>query len=219
MRRVWLGDEVVHDAVGDVHGGEALDGAADPDGAALFGAGGELCGVPDIGVEEFDLVAAEFLDAGAADGGLALGEQLDAGPVVEADASLGDFALDHVVEPVAFEEVAEVGVHAFGLLERSGEDADLDAGLEDEVEGGGDGAEVGFAAAAVGPDDAVSGRAVFEEGVCEVGEGGVVVVEEGVAGCAEAEVVLEPGGEFGVGGGGGAGEVGHGGSGGRGAGI
>ena len=63
------GDEVVHEAEGDMEGGEAFDGAGDGDVVcvAMFFSDGELCGFPDIFVEEFDLIAAEFLDSCASD--------------------------------------------------------------------------------------------------------------------------------------------------------
>lgn len=61
-----LAEEVVHDAVGEVHSAEALDGAVDEEVAALLAAGDELSGFPDIGAEEFNFIAAKFLDAGAA---------------------------------------------------------------------------------------------------------------------------------------------------------
>jgi hypothetical protein len=48
-------------------------------------------------------------------------------------------------------------VHAPALLDGTGEDADLALGFEEEVEESGDRGEVGFAAAAVGPDGAVGG--------------------------------------------------------------
>ena len=85
-----IGEEFLHEAVGDVHGGEGVDGAAD-DGelGELDGAGGELGGGPDGGVEEFGFVAAEFLDAGAADGAVGLGEDFGDGAVGEFEAAAG----------------------------------------------------------------------------------------------------------------------------------
>ena len=76
-----------------------------------------MCGFPDIGVEEFDFVASEFLDACASDGGLGLCEEFDDGAVDELDASFGDFAFDEFVEWFGGEECAEVCVHSFGLVE------------------------------------------------------------------------------------------------------
>lgn len=67
-----------------------------------------------------------------------------------------------------------MGVHSFGLVERSGEDSDFDGWFEDEVEESGDGGVEGFASSTVGPDDAVSWVSVLEEGVGEVFERGVV---------------------------------------------
>ena len=58
---------------------------------------------------------------------------------------------------IALEEGAEVVVHAPALLNGAGENADLAAALEEEVEQRGDGGEEGFAAATVGPDGAVGG--------------------------------------------------------------
>jgi hypothetical protein len=63
-------DQGVHDRAGLVPGADGFDSCADVDHAAAFGAGDELGGFPNIGVEEVDLVAAEALGARAADGGL-----------------------------------------------------------------------------------------------------------------------------------------------------
>ena len=64
------GDEFVHESEGDMEGGEAFDGAWDGRVFTMLFTDGELCGFPDIGVEEFDFVAAEFLDSCTSDGGL-----------------------------------------------------------------------------------------------------------------------------------------------------
>ena len=69
----------------------------------------------------------------------------------------GGDAFGDVIEGVVFKERAEVVIHALALLEGTGEDADLAAGLEEEIEERGDGAEESFAAATVGPDGAVGG--------------------------------------------------------------
>lgn len=71
------GDEVVHESEGDMECGEAFDGAWDGLVFADLFSDSQLCGFPDIGVEEFDFVASEFLDACASDGGLGLGEEFD----------------------------------------------------------------------------------------------------------------------------------------------
>lgn len=64
------GDEFVHESEGDMECGEAFDGAWDGRVFTMLFTDGELCGFPDIGVEEFDFVAAEFLDSCTSDGGL-----------------------------------------------------------------------------------------------------------------------------------------------------
>ena len=74
------------------------------------------------------------------------------------------------------------------------------------------GAEEGFAAATVGPDDAVGGRvgrgeAALEEGEDEVVKGRGVAVDDGGAGELDVEVGGDPGVEF-VGGGGDGREIG-----------
>ena len=70
--------------------------------------------------------------------------------------------------------LAEVGVHFVGLFEAAAEDADLDAGLEEQIEEGGECAEHGFSAAAAGPDGGIGGVFGFEKGVGEVVDGGLV---------------------------------------------
>lgn len=126
-------------------------------------------------------------------------EELDDGAVDEFDLSFGDFAVDQLIEWFGCEEGAEVGVHSFGLVEGSGEDSDFDAWLEDEVEECGDGGVEGFASASVGPDDAVSWLTVFEEGVGEVFEWGVVAFDEGGGWDSDVEVGVDPLGELLVG--------------------
>ena len=136
-------------------------------------------------------------------------EDLGGGPVGELDASIGDglggVLIEESSEFVAFEDGAEVVVHAFGLFEGSAEGSDLDAGFEDEVECGGESGVEGFAGAACGPDDGVSWGSVagsevggvgFEEGVAEVVEGGAVSWCEGVSWHDDAECVSEPGVEL-----------------------
>src|SRR5690606_24820664 len=118
-------------------------------------------------------------------------EELDLGAVGESEAGLGDAAVDHGGEGLAGEEGAEVGVHACGLVHGAAEDADLDAVLEDEVQEGGDGAEEGLAAAAVGPEDAVAWGAGLLEGVPEVVERGVVALDQGAVRGVEVEVLAQ----------------------------
>lgn len=91
-------DERVHEAMREVHGAEALDGAGDVELAAAFGARDELGGLPDLALEEFDLVAAEFLDACATDGGLGLREEFEFRAVLEDEAFVGERAVDLVGE-------------------------------------------------------------------------------------------------------------------------
>src|SRR5690606_5266490 len=104
------------------------------------------------------------------------------------------------------EEGAEVVIKAAALLDGSGEEVDLDAGLEEEVEERGDGGEEGLAAAAAGPDDCVDlgliegiagvvrvEGASFEEGVGEVLKGGGGAVHERCARDAEVDVRGEEG--------------------------
>lgn len=77
------------------------------------GFGGELGGGPDFGVEELDFVAAEFLDAQAADGAFGLGEDGGGGAVFQRDAAIaGGGAGDAVVG-----ELEDVGVEVFPHLE------------------------------------------------------------------------------------------------------
>ena len=72
------------------------------------------------------------------------------------------------------EEFAEVFVHSLCLFERACEYADFDPWFEDEVEGGCECAEKGFAAAAVCPDDAVCWLLVCLRFVVDVWEMGGV---------------------------------------------
>ena len=67
---VGVVEECGHDAVGAVEGGEGFDGAVYELSAELFGACGELCGVPDVVVEEVDFVASEFVRSYASYGGV-----------------------------------------------------------------------------------------------------------------------------------------------------
>jgi len=214
-----IADEIPHEAVGAVHGGEGLDGAADvgAPGAGRRGDGArdELGGAPEIGVEEIDLVAADFLDARAADGGLAGGEDADARAGGDVDGAGGDATVDDAGDAGAGEQCAKIFVHALALFERAGEDADLHGGLEEEVEERGDRAEECLAAAAAGPDDAVGGARggrgegresplagaaavifALEVGVDEVFERSAVAVNDGAFGDGEAEVAEEPFVEF-----------------------
>ncbi len=79
-----------------------------------------------------------------------------AGRVVgEAELAFGDGAARRGGEGWGEEDVFEVGVHAGGLFAGAGEDGDFDGWFVEEVEGGGDGGEVGLAGAAGGPDDGV----------------------------------------------------------------
>lgn len=132
-------DEFLHESANDVAGGDGFDGAAN----AGKGAGGELGSGPDLAVEEFDFVAADFLDAGATDGAVGLGEDFDGGVIFEFESFAGGLGGEELGE-VGEEEGAEVGVHFFTLFEGAGEDADLDAGLEEEIEESGDGGDLGY---------------------------------------------------------------------------
>jgi hypothetical protein len=118
-----------------------------------------LSRVPDIAREEVNFIAAEFLHARAADGGLALCEQFDAAPVDEREFGFCHF-LDERVQfrAIICEDAAEVRVHAFALIKRTGEDTDFDAGLEDEIKRGRERAQKGLSTAAVCPHDAVGGH-------------------------------------------------------------
>jgi len=78
------------------------------------------------------------------------------------------------------------------LIFAAAEDADLDAGLEEQVEERGDGADHGFAAAAAGPDDGVGFGCGFEEGVLEVIERGVVAGADGGFGEVDGGECLDP---------------------------
>lgn len=205
-----------------MHGAEAFDAALDGDGTdagdvEAIRARGEHRGLVEIVFEEFGFVAAEGLNAGASDGGVRLGEEFDLRAVGEREPGFADAAFDEIGESVPGEEIAEVRVHALGLVETAAEDSDLDSGLVEEIESGGDGAEEGLAAASSGPDDAVDGlrgrierivlvdlvveleaASALEEGVGEIVEGGLVGWDDGGGRELEFEEVAEPGGELGA---------------------
>jgi hypothetical protein len=151
-----------------VHGGEDFNGAA----SEGRGFGGELSGAPDGIGEEFNFIAAHFLNACAADGLFGGGEDFDAGAVAELESFAGDSAIELIGEGGGDPE-AEAVVHFFGLLFGAGEDADLSGGFEEEIQESGGGADGGFAAAAAGPDDGVSlmELAAFKEDMVDVIEG------------------------------------------------
>ncbi len=128
---------------------------------------GKLRRLPDGGVEEFDFIAAEFLDALATDAAIGLCEDFDARAIGEFETALGGALFEEDGE-VSVGEVAEVAVHFFGLLEAAAEDADLDAGFEEEIEERRDGPDGGFSSAAAGPDDSVAGGVFLEETVSEI---------------------------------------------------
>ncbi len=177
-----LPDDIVHEAEGLVHGTEDFE----PGGDLVAGLGGELGGLPDFGVEEFDFVAAEALNVFAANAFLGLGEDVDAGAVGEA-AVVGAGGFGEIGAEAGVEVVAEVVVHEAGLVVGAAEDAGLDVGQGEAFDEGGDGAELGFAAAAVGPDDQVAGMGAVEDAFAEVIEGGVVVRADGLGGDFEVE--------------------------------
>src|SRR6201999_380662 len=102
----------------------------------------KLGGLPDGGIEKLDLIAAEFLDALAADGTIGLREDMDARAVEEFEAALGGRGFEEGGE-VALDELEKTCVHFFRLLEGAAKNTDLDTGLEEEIEEGGDGADGG----------------------------------------------------------------------------
>jgi hypothetical protein len=197
-------EDLVHESPGGVEGGEGLDGSAD--GVAGFGfrvsgwgiilvreqgAGDELGGLPDLGVEEFDFVAAEFLDAEASDGALGLGEDGGGGAGKEGESSGVLAAVGDEIGGDVEEVGEEVFPHSEGLVEGSAEDSDGGWGFVEEVEEGGECGEACFAAATGRPDDEVGGG--FEVGLEEVVEGGVMVGADGGAGDVEIEEEGDPG--------------------------
>jgi hypothetical protein len=151
-----VADQPAHEAAGPVHGGERLDRPLDVHVAAPARARDELRGLPHQRVEVFDLVAAELVDARAADAALRAGEDLDHAAVAQGQPAPRRRAGEVAAERRAFEEGGEVGVHLAGLFERATEHADLHARLEEQVQRGGHRAQKGLAAAAVGPDHGVA---------------------------------------------------------------
>src|SRR5438105_1948242 len=99
LPRIRLLDKPVHYARGVMHGAEALNAAADRAAPADLAARDQLRRVPEVAVEQVHLVAAELLDARAADRGLGCGEDLDLRAVDEPDAALGHAPLDLGREP------------------------------------------------------------------------------------------------------------------------
>jgi len=69
------------------------------------------------------------------------------------------------------EESFKMSEHAAGLFAAAAQDTDLDTGLKDEIERGGEGAEGGFAPAAIGEEDGVAGTMGAEVGGVLGGEG------------------------------------------------
>jgi hypothetical protein len=124
-----------------------------------------------------------------------LGEDVDGRAVEETAAGFSDWAGEEFFEAIS-EEGGEVLIHSACLVFGAGEDSDLAIGFEDAIEEGGDGCEVGFAAAAIGPDDAVgvcgfrTGEVAIE-GIHKIIEGAVVVRADLLSGDVDTEEDLD----------------------------
>ena len=102
---------LLHEAVGTVEGAEHFHCAA----KAGLGACDELGGGEEVGVKEFDFVAAEFVDVASSDGGGGLGKDLDGCAVDKPTGVDTKAAVEDGFELVG-EEGGEVVVHAVGLI-------------------------------------------------------------------------------------------------------
>ena len=72
-------------------------------------------------------------------------------------------------------------MHAAGLLETAGQDSDLDAGLERQIERGRQCAEERLAATPVGPDERITRLIMLEEAVTEIRERRAVALDDRLA--------------------------------------
>lgn len=104
-------NEALHHSEGSVHGAERFDDAGHENVAALRGACNELRRLPNFGGKEFDFIAAEFLDALTTNRLFGLGENFDGGAVDESDGATGGATIEEIAKLIAFDDLAEVGVH------------------------------------------------------------------------------------------------------------